>query len=533
MEHFVINQQSRHRPLLGVAISFGLGILLNEYIPFSFALLASLAVLFLLLTLLIQRMNIISTIFLLGSIVLLGALFSKSYQVLPKDHIYHVAKYYRKNPVLIEGVIASDVEDRDFFKGKKTIFMLDAKCLKTRWGWKKKSGKVLVNIFHDKSLTYGDCLIMEGKLHKPFEFSTDGTFSYGKFLNRKGIRLILSVKKQGYVEIKESNKGDPIRALSLKVKHRLKTILSDNLSKNENSIMQAVLLGDRYNIPKHIRELFQISGVAHILAISGLHLGIVGFLIFLFLKMMPIPRKGQYLLTILLLIFYSFLTGGRSSVIRATVMGVVFLASFILEREGDSFNTLGLAALLILLMNPLNLFDVGFQLSFISVFTIISFYPKFMNIFKRLFPDKQPIIIRYLLQSSAVSLAAYLGVAGLIAYYFQIVTPIALLANLIVVPLISAIVALGMGLLFVGVVLPPAIFVFANCIKILLNVMVASTFLFVQVPGAYFEINNVSIWGVILYYILFFLSMQGKFIINSFLDIKKIWRHLFFVRKKL
>ena len=123
--------------------------------------------------------------------------------------------------------------------------------------------------------------------------------------------------------------------------------------------------------------------------------------------------------------------------------------------------------------------------------------------------------------------------AGLIIYYFQIVTPISLLANLIVVPLITAIVALGMGLLFVGTVLPFAIFLFANCIKILLNVMVASTFLFVQIPGAYFEIKNIPIWGVILYYILLFLSMQGGCAINSFFGIKKLWRYLFFVRKKL
>lgn len=487
-----------HRPLLWIAVTLSLGILFNEWIFLSFGILFLFTFLMILLGLLTQRKRIIATIFLLLSIVLSGAVFSKGYQTLPKDHVYHIARYYRRNPVMLEGIVVTGVEKRNFFKGKKTTFILDVKRLKTRWGWKEKQGKVLVNIFREESLTYGDYLVMEGKLHKPFEFSTDGTFSYREFLNRKSIKLILSVKKNGYVKVKESNKGNPVRAFSLKIKHRLKTILSDNLSKNEDSIMQAVLLGDRYNIPKHIRELFQISGVAHILAISGLHLGIVGFLIFLFLKMLPIPRKGQYLLTIFLLIFYSLLTGGRPSVIRATLMINIFLAGFIIERETDSINTLSFAAIVILLMNPLNLFDVGFQLSFVSVFSILYLYPKFMRIASRLLSKEETAppsaglaglspFGKYLIQSFSISLSAYLGVVGLIAYYFHIITPVSVFANLIVIPLITVIVALGMGLLLSGVVFPATTFMFAACLKVVLNLMVASIYLIVQIPGAYFK----------------------------------------------
>ena len=346
-------------------------------------------------------------------------------------------------------------------------------------------------------------------MHKPFEFSKGGRFSYREFLNRRGIKLILSVKKQGYLEIQEPDKGNPVRAVSLRVKHRLKTILSGNLSKTENGIMQAVLLGDRYNIPKRIRGLFQISGVAHILAISGLHLGIVGFVIFLFLKILPVPRKGQYLLTIFLLVFYSFLTGGRASVVRATIMGVVFLTSFIVEREGDSLNTLGLAGLLILLMNPLNVFDVGFQLSFVSVFAIISLYPILMNAAKKLFPELKSGIFWYVMQSLSVSLSAYIGVAGFIAYYFQIITPIAVFANLIVVPLIAVTIALGIGLLTAGLTFALLTPVFSICIKVVLNIMAAFIFLCVKVPGAYFRLDDVPLRAVVLYYFLFILSVWG------------------------
>ena len=88
--------------------------------------------------------------------------------------------------------------------------------------------------------------------------------------------------------------------------------------------MEGFLLGDRYNIPRHINDLFQMAGVVHILAISGFNVGIVAYVIFLFLKMFPLGRRWHYILTILILIVYAVLTGGQPPVVRATIMAVVF-----------------------------------------------------------------------------------------------------------------------------------------------------------------------------------------------------------------
>jgi len=282
--------------------------------------------------------------------------------------------------------------------------------------------------------------------------------------------------------------------------------LAEHLSENEASILQGFLVGDRYNIPRSIVDLFKISGVVHILAISGFNLGIIAFQILLFLKMLPMPRRLQYFCAMVLIIFYAFLTGGQPAVVRAAIMASVILTGLMIERESDSMNTLSLAALLILLMNPLNVFDVGFQLSFISVFSIIFFYPQWMNMFQRLVPHNKSKIINYTLQSLAVSLSASWGVAGLIAYYFHIVTPIGILANLIVVPLSGAVVTLGMGLLLTGIVIPPIATVFAHCLKVVLNIMVAAIFLFAQIPGAFFRFKVFPVWAGIVYYGLLFFA---------------------------
>jgi hypothetical protein len=120
--------------------------------------------------------------------------------------------------------------------------------------------------------------------------------------------------------------------------------------------------------------------------------------------------------------------------------------------------------------------------------------------------------VRYLLQSAAISIAAYLGVAVMVTYYFRIITPVVIAANLIVVPLASLIIFLGMGLLAAGTLFPFAAFAFANCIIASLNLMIVIVFLFARIPGAYFQVKDLSLWAVLLYYglILIIISFHSS-----------------------
>ncbi|MFA5260253.1 MAG: ComEC/Rec2 family competence protein [Candidatus Omnitrophota bacterium] len=506
-----------HRPLLWVCVCFILGIIIEQYLKIPFAAIFILTVLCLLLSLFIRGPTV-STIFILLAIVCLGLGYSKNYLIFPPSHICHIPYGDRKDMILVEGVVMSDVEPRDFFKGRKTLFTLELKRIKSKRGWEEKRGRVLVNLFREEAIRYGDYLALEGKLHRPFNFSRDSTFSYRDYLSRKGILFILSVKKTGRVERLKQQQGHFIIDVFLRAKHRLNGILKNNLPEEEAGMMQAFLLGDRYGIPKNVYDLFKVSGVAHIIAISGFNIGIVAYGILFFLKMFPIPRRGQYLLTIALLISYAFLTGGQPSVVRATITAVVFLMSFLFEREQEPMNTLALSALIILLMNPLNVFDVGFQLSFMSVMAIYFFYSIVLQVLYKPFPGlksssaekKRPggaaaikvWVVKYLLQSLALSLAVYLVVGPLIVYYFRLMTPIVIFANLVVVPLASFMIFLGMGLLLVGVIFPFVAFAFANGIMVLLNLMVASVALLARIPGAYVEIKGVPFWAVVLYYTL-------------------------------
>ena len=195
-------------------------------------------------------------------------------------------------------------------------------------------------------------------------------------------------------------------------------------------------------------------------------------------------------------------------------MAVIFLLSFLIERETEPLNSLALAAMIILAMNPLDLFDVGFQLSFISVFFIVQFTPALFRWILRRWPDSDTIISKvrlFIFQSLAVSLVACLGVAGLIAYYFHIVTPITVLANLLIIPLTSLNTALGLGLIGVGLIFPSMVGIFTSCIDLTLNLMIAVVYGLSRVPGAYFMLPDMTVVQVIFYYgVILLLMYIGK-----------------------
>jgi len=454
---------------------------------------------------LLRRTTILFLVCLMAAFILAGAVYHYSYQRFARDHIYYALRGRPAREVAVTGTIVSDVEQRPFGRTSKWVFEL--KPTRIHYGTRSKavSGKILVNLFKDHGLGYGDVITVAGKLYRPYDFSREDKFSYKTYLNRKGIYCILSAGKDARLVRRARRQGNPVIAQALRWRNALKAVFSQYLSGPEAGLMQAMLLGDRSHIPRPLKDLFAVTGTAHILAISGLHIGIVAGFIFILLKLVPMGRRGQYLLTILFLAGYVLMTGGRPSVIRATIMAVLLLGSFIVEREVDVFNSLAVAGFVILVGNPANVFDVGFQLSFLSVFSIVALFPVGDKFIKRFSPGKNTAGV-YILQSMVVSAAAWIGVAGLIAYYFEIITPAAVLANLFVVPLMTVIVALGLGLLLTGSG-PAMASGFALCLKLALNVMVGIVALVARIPGCYVYTGKLPLWMVFCYYAVLGLAL--------------------------
>ncbi|MDZ4242174.1 MAG: ComEC/Rec2 family competence protein, partial [Candidatus Omnitrophota bacterium] len=416
-----------------------------------------------------------------------------------REHITFTGRYYQGETVTLTGRIVSEVQRRSSPSGMKTTFTLDVRRIETPQMFSRTTGRVLVTWHGEPDAAYGDDIAVDGRLKRAFDYRGRVRFSYRKYLSRQGIEWTFSAKRSAEGRVLSRGNGHPVRELAIRASGRLKKIIQDHFPPGEAGLLTAFLLGDRLALPDSINQIFFRTGTLHVLAISGSHVVVVAACVFFLLKLLPVPFRAQYLLVILFLVFYAVMTGARPSVVRAVLMTSVFLASFMFERETMSLNTLSLSGLALCLWNPENVFDLGFQLSFLSVFTIIVFYPPAAETLARA-SVRGRHLPKILTDAVAVSFAAWLGVAGVVAYNFMIVTPVTMPANLLVVPLMGALVVLGMGMLFCGLAAPFLLYAFVPCVSVVINAMIIAADLADRVPGAYFYWKGVS-WGhAVCYY---------------------------------
>jgi competence protein ComEC len=259
-------------------------------------------------------------------------------------------------------------------------------------------------------------------------------------------------------------------------------------------------LGDKSALTHDLKDTYSRTGASHVLALSGLHLGII----YTLLSMLVVGRRWQTVTQVIMIISiwaFVFLVGMPTSVVRAAVMLTVYALLALGHRRRMSVNTLAFTAIAMLLVSPRALFDVGFQMSFMAVFCILLFVPLFLRPVSARYQMTHRLA-RWLLSMVAVSVAAQIGVAPLIAYYFGRFSCYFLLTNFIVIPAATAILYLTLATLL----LPP--------LGIVLSWVVTglnATLLYIAaMPGATIDGLHpsvgltVSLYGVILatYYLL-------------------------------
>lgn len=362
-------------PFLWVALFFMMGIFIHSAGYGSVNHIAVISVGAVLGAYVYRRKKRVFVVLLAFAFILLGWLCTYSRWLFAQDHIYFQHEKVNFAQISLRGVVDGSVRRSETGYTQRLSFVLNLREVKDTDGWRKVSGKVVVNLFQDLDLDYGDDLVLTGKLHRPFEFSRGKKFSYRSYLKRQGIYYVLSVKKNSWVEVLRAHQGNWLLSKLYQWRRVVSRIPAKHLNVAHSSLVQAMLLGERLHIPAALNDVFAKTGTTHILAISGFNVGIVVAVLFLLLRMLPLSAMMTYVLTTGFVIFYVLLTGASPSVVRAGIMAVVFLTSFVIERETYSINTLAFAAFLILWLDPQNIFDVGFQLSFISVLAILLFIP--------------------------------------------------------------------------------------------------------------------------------------------------------------
>jgi competence protein ComEC len=339
-------------------------------------------------------------------------------------------------------------------------------------------GNILVYIKGKTDFCYADNLILRGKLCRPF-----GSYLYGM-----GIYSIMRVYSNTAVIRLNKKGGLLVLRFALWLKQALEKIIYERVSCVPASILDAMVLGEKRNINPFIYNSMVKSGTVHILVVSGFNVGIVTFLIILFLKLIRIPKRIRFFIALPLIIIYCLMTGASTPVVRAAVMAIVFMLAYLIKREADIYNSCAVAMIFILGINPRQLFDISFQLSFSSVISIVFLYPKVKS-----FLSPQALLkikyIRYLIDGCLVSLSAWLGTMGFIAYYFKIFSPVTVLANLFIVPLATLITLCGFSLIIISLILPPAATFFASTCELLIKLLVSINTFLLNFPGAYIHLS--------------------------------------------
>jgi competence protein ComEC len=308
---------------------------------------------------------------------------------------------------------------------------------------KKTKGKILVNIKKDtseKKVTIGNVVITKSSLVTIPKPKNPNQFSYKNYLANQQIYKQIFLNGNEFI-IKQGDKFS-LNKLIENNKSAIKNNLNSySFSKEELSILFALFLGEKQHISQELKTNYSKAGVIHILAISGLHVGILLFIFLFLLKPIEYLKNGaiyKLLITILLLWFFAIFTGLSPSVVRAVTMYSFVAAGQLFNRRTPTYFSLISSMLFLLLVNPLSLFDVGFQLSYTAVFAIVWTQP----ILSKCYQPKQKIV-KYFWDLITVSVAAQLGVLPLSIFYFNQFPGLFLIANLVVIPTLFILLILG------------------------------------------------------------------------------------------
>ncbi|MXZ76598.1 MAG: DNA internalization-related competence protein ComEC/Rec2 [Gemmatimonadetes bacterium] len=284
---------------------------------------------------------------------------------------------------------------------------------------------------------YGDRVLVSGRLRSPQPARNPGGFDARTYYASRGVHALMSVRDARSYRVTLRNTSftwqtgviDPLR-------NSIDRSIDRTMRGDSAALLKGILLGERRQLPEDLLHTFRSIGLAHILAVSGLHVGLITLVIHTLLSVLRLPRNIVVAGTLGVLVLYAFITNLTPSVIRATIMAALFLAGRQLDRQTDTVNILAVAAFVILLIWPSALFDLSFQLSFLATYAIITGYPRMKELLPERISLSEKWWARWLRDGLLVSVAAQFGALPVVAGTFYQVSWMSAVANLFIGPLV-------------------------------------------------------------------------------------------------
>lgn len=428
-------------PFLRIALAFGIGIIAGNYIEIHSAILILGIAVILVLLIVLHRNYAYKKASAFGFLVILIFILFGNFVF----SNYNKTPHFFENGIYLGTIVESPQEKQNSYKtvirtiGVKkndSIFQTNEKIIV--YFSKSENVKLLKP---GNTITFKTTPQFVTNNGNPYEFD------YKNYLQRKRIYRQVYLADNGWrhanLEIKT------ILTYSELFREKLLSIYrAQNLGANETEILSALTLGYKRDLDPETKRIFSAAGAMHVLAVSGLHVGII-FMVFMYMfGFLRKQKTGKYIFVIsavLLLWAYAFITGLSPSVMRASAMFTILIIGTNINRRANIYNSLAASALILLFINPNNLYEVGFQLSYAAVFGIVFLQPKFEKIWH---PKNK--IIRFFWTLLTVSLAAQLATFPLSSFYFSQFPSFFWITNLIVIPAVTLLIPLGILLLIVS-----------------------------------------------------------------------------------
>lgn len=469
----------------------------------------------------IKKSDKLITVLTIASFIILGILNINLY-LYREPASAHIVHHIGRDKVTVEGIISENPQD---FSDRSQIIVSALKLIKDGSDIPVE-GRILLSVVSDQELSYGDFIRFTARLRTPRSFYNPGGFDYEKYLKYREILVRGFIKDASGIVVLRENQGNIFKTKLEQFRKSIKKFIDDYSLSPEKEIIQAMILGNQSEIPKDIMEKFNKTGTTHIIAISGFNIGIIAFLSFFIIR--SLMKTSTYLLLrfnivkvsticgIIPVIIYTFIAGMGISVVRASIMALTFMIAIIFGKDRDLYNSLALAALIILIISPYSLYDVSFQLSFVAVWAILFITPNFSEVIHQSSPENISTHSAWIKKIRAniymfiiVSCAAILGTLPLIIFYFNRISTIALLSNIIVVPIMGILaIPICMSIIIALPLSNALALVFLEIASHLVRISISIVDFFASLPGSSYFVNTPTLMEMGVYYLLLVFTVK-------------------------
>lgn len=358
---------------------------------------------------------------------------------------------------------------------------------------------------------YGDFIKFNGALHNAKSNTNFKGFNYNEYLRSKKIYGIVEIENKD-IKLYRKNSISVYKSLLNKLYGVVKTKIYQNLPEESADICIALILGDKSNIEDNVIENFSNSNLSHILAISGMHMTYIILIISFLFKFFD--KKGGIFFTIIIIIVFCNFVGNSDSIVRATIMAVIFLSGKLLHKKSDSITSLAISSLVILIINPYAIKSISFVLSVSGTLGIILFYKIIKNKLDFITIFNKNKITKYIKESMSLSMSANIIIIPIVAVYFNKISFIFIFSNLFANLCLSIIMPLIFGFIISTFISNSITKFLSHILNLFLLILISISKISSKAEFFNFIVCTPSIFTIIVYYIvisLFFIKQKVKF----------------------